>query len=108
MRIPPVHFVWKKPRPFWSIFPAPLATVVAASVIDSPHGWYYAASLICGFVVLLSLIESLTSGRIDDNWGRIEKKDHPVRFWIQIYLWIATFACATAFPLTFALLQGHR
>jgi len=77
MRIPPVHFVWKKPRPFWSIFPAPLATVIAASVIDSPHGWYYAASLICGFVVLLSLIESLTSGRIEDNWGASRRKIIP-------------------------------
>ena len=108
MQIPPVHLIWKKPRQFWRVFPAPFISAIAAWVIDAPHWFYYAVSLVCAFVVLLSLIESLASGRIDDNWGRIEKREHPVRFWIQIWLWIATLLCATAFPLTFALLQGHR
>jgi hypothetical protein len=107
VRIPAVHLVWKKPRLFWSLFPAPLVSTIAACVIDSLHWWYYVASLLCAFFVLLSEIESLASGRIEDNWGRIEKKDHPIRYWLQIGIWLATWLCAMAFPLTFALLQGQ-
>jgi hypothetical protein len=108
MRIPPVHLAWKKPRPFWSLFAAPLASATAAVALDPSHFGYYLVSLLCAFFVLLSLIESFASGRIEDSWGRIEKSEHPIRFWLQIGLWIATWLCATVFPLTFCLTSVHR
>jgi hypothetical protein len=107
MRIPPVHLTWKKPLPFWSLFAFPLASTIAAFAVDAAYGFYFVISLVCAFFVLLSLIESLASGWIESNWGRLEKKTQPVRYWLQIGIWVAMFVCATAFPITIALRQPH-
>ena len=79
----------------------------AAFMVGSAYGLYYVISLGCAFFVLLSLMESLSAGCIESNWGRLEKKAHPVRYWLQIAIWVAMFICATAFPITIALQQSH-
>ena len=107
MRMPPVHLTWKKPLPFWSLFAFPLASTIAASRVVPAYGLYYVISLGCAFFVLLALIESLSTGCIESNWGRLEKKTQPVRYWLQIGIWVAMYICATAFPITIALQQPH-
>lgn len=102
MKLIPVHFIWKKPRAFWSVFAAPLLSTFAGCLIDPPHWFSYAATLSCSFIVTLTIVESLSTQRIEDNWGRLEKKDHPRRYWIQVSIWIAMLICATAFPIVFA------
>ena len=84
MRMPPIHLTWKKPLPFWSLFALPLASMIAAFRVEPTYGLYYVISLGCGFFVLLALIESLGTGCIESNWGRLEKKTQPVRYWLQI------------------------
>lgn len=103
MKLPPIQVIWKQPRPFWGIFPAPLASTIVASILDPVRWFYYVAALGCALFVLLALVHSLTSGRIEDRWGKLEKKDHPTRYWLQIAVWIALLLCATAFPLAIVL-----
>ncbi|MBK9991653.1 MAG: hypothetical protein IPP19_13200 [Verrucomicrobia bacterium] len=103
MKLPPIQVIWKQPRFFWSIFPAPLASSVVASILDTARWLYYIAALGCALFVLLSIVQSLTTGRIEDHWGHLEKKYHPTRFWIQVAVWTAILLCATAFPLTISL-----
>lgn len=103
MKLPSIQVIWKQPRFFWSIFLAPLASTIAASVLDPVRWFYFVTALACAFFVLLAIVQSLTTGRIEDHWGRLEKKYHPTRFWIQIVVWIAMLLCATAFPLVIVL-----
>jgi MFS family permease len=103
MKLPPIQVTWKQPRLFWGIFLAPLASTIASCILDPVRWFYYGVALGCAFYVLLSLVQSLTTGRIEDRWGRLEKKDHPARYWIQIAVWIAMLLCATAFPLAIVL-----
>jgi hypothetical protein len=105
MRMPPIHLDWKKPRQFWPFFTVIFASTAAGCAIDPPHRYYYLASLFGAFFVLLDVIESLASARIADNWGRIERKDHPIRYWLQIGIWLALLLAATITPLAYALMQ---
>lgn len=107
MKLPPIQVIWKQPRFFWGIFPAPLATSIVASILDPDRSFYYLAALGCAFFVLLSIVQSLTTGRIEDHWGHLEKKYHPTRFWIQVAVWIAILLCATTFPLVIVLQLKH-
>ena len=107
MKLPPIQVIWKQPRFFWSIFPAPLASTIAASILDPIRWFYYMAALGCALFVLLAIVQSLTTGQIEDNWGRLEKKHHPTRFWIQVAVWFAMLLCATAFPLIIVLQLKH-
>jgi hypothetical protein len=107
MRMPPVHLTWKKPLLFWGLFALPLASMIAAFRIEPAYGLYYLISLACAFFVLLSLMESFASGWIESNWGRLDKKTQPVRYWLQIGIWVGMYICATAFPITIALQQPH-
>jgi len=104
MRIPPFHLTWKKPLPFWGLFALPLASTIAAFWVGGPtYALYDVISLGCALFVLLSLLESLASGFIESNWGRLGKEANPVRYWLQIGIWAAMYLCATAFPITIAL-----
>jgi hypothetical protein len=107
MRMPPVHLVWKKPLPFWGLFVFPLASTIVACIVAPAFSLYYVISLGCAFFVLLSLIASVASGCIESNWGRLPKATQPVRYWLQIAIWVAMAICATAFPITIALQQAH-
>jgi hypothetical protein len=102
MKFPPVQLTKRKPL-FWSIFSVPLASTITSCLLDPWHWYYYVAALGCAYFALLAIMRSLTSGCIEDRWGRLEKKDHPMRFWIQVCVWVAMLLCATAFPLAIIL-----
>ena len=102
MKLPPVQLTKGKSL-FWSIFTAPFASTLTACLLDPWHWYYYVAALGSAYFVLVAIIRSLTTGCIEDRWGRLEKKDHATRYWIQVGVWIAMLICATAFPLAIVL-----
>ena len=103
MKLTPIHLVWKKPLVFAAAFVAPALSTGLSLLIDLAHWPYFMAMISCAFVVTLTLIESLSTGCIQDNWGRLKRKDHPARFWLQVGVWSAMYLCATIFPLLYAL-----
>jgi len=106
MKLTPIHLIWKKPRAFTAVFAAPVLSASFSLLIDRPHWPYCLAMLGCAFVVTLTLIESLSTGCIEDNWGRLKRKDQPTRYWLQVGVWIAMYLCATLFPVIYAFKKG--
>lgn len=99
MKLTPIHLVWKKPLPF----AAPALSASISLWIDRPHWPYYLVLLGSSFVVSLTLIESFSTGCIEDNWGRLRRQDQPTRYWLQVSIWMALYLCTTVFPLVYAL-----
>ncbi|MFT3870103.1 MAG: hypothetical protein QM715_16775 [Nibricoccus sp.] len=108
MKIAPVHLIWKKPRVFIPAFAPPLLGATFGLIYSCKYWPYHVAILGSAFVVTLTLIESLATGQIEDNWGRLTRRDHPQRYWVQVVVWLALYLCTIATPVVIAILWNGR
>lgn len=101
------QLVHQKPGLFTAAF-LPTVLSTAAGLKMAPSLWlYFLFSLGGAYLVTVSLLRALISGAIEDHWGRMEKAWHPIRFWIQIWVWIALLVCSAAFPVAASLVLRH-
>lgn len=97
------QLIRQKPGLFTAAYlPTVLSTAAGFKLV--PDLWlYFLVSLGGALLVTLSLLRALVAGAIDDRWGKMEKSEHPVRFWLQVWVWIAMLVCSAAFPVAASL-----
>ena len=106
-RLPPFYILKKRKSLFWSFYLLPVLSVVTASFIYRPH-WFFIFPLFWTFFVLLFVMDSFETRRIEDNWGRFERDEKPVRFWIHSSVWIVSLVFCSLFPIGFAIQEAGK
>jgi hypothetical protein len=104
--LPLRDLVRTSPWPVVAILVIPAASVVAASLIHR-FSWFYL--LIPGLGCLLvgtMQWQSLQTGVIEDNTGRVMRRHHPFRFWCKFAIWTVAYLFAASFPLFYALQES--
>lgn len=87
---------------FWGIFGLSVASAVAGVVIHEFSLTTVFAPLWC-FFVASHLIQTLSTGCLDDNAGPTYRSRQPVKYWARTFVWLCGYAFAAYIPVGFAL-----
>jgi hypothetical protein len=92
---------------FWGLFGVSVASAVCGVVIHQFSFMTVFAPLWC-FLVASPLIETLSTGCLNDNAGPTFRSRQPVKFWAGTFFWLCGYALAVYMPVGFALQERHK
>lgn len=87
---------------FWVLFGLSVASVAGGVVIHEFSFSTVLGPLWC-FLVASMLVQSLSTGRLDDNAGPTFRSRQPVKYWARTTVWFLAYAFAVYMPVGVAL-----
>ena len=92
---------------FWGMFGVSVVSAVCGVVIHQFSFMTVFGPLWC-FLVASPLIETLSTGCLNDNAGPTFRSRQPVKFWLRTCFWLFGYGLAVYMPVGFALQERHK
>ncbi len=92
---------------FWGMFGVSVVSAVSGVVIHQFSFMTVFAPLWC-FCVSSPLIETLSTGCLNDNAGPTFRSRQPVKYWARTCFWLCGYALAVYMPVGFALQERGK
>ena len=92
---------------FWGLFGLSVVSAACGVVIHEFSFFTVFAPLWC-FVVASHLVQTLSSGCLDDNAGPTFRRRQPVKYWARTGLWLCGYVFAAYLPVGYALQERRE
>lgn len=96
-----MQFQFRSPW-FWGLFGVSVVSAVCGVVIHE-FGFMTVFGPLWCFLVASPLIQTLSTGCLDDNAGPTYRSRQPVKYWARTFVWLCGYAFAAYIPVGFAL-----
>lgn len=87
---------------FWLLFGVSVVSAITGVIMHEFSFMTVFAPLWCFFVGSL-LVQTLQTGRLDDNAGPTFRNRQPVKFWLRTGIWFLAYCFAASLPIAYAL-----
>ncbi len=92
---------------FWGLFGVSVVSAACGVVIYGFNFSTLFAPLWC-FLVASHLIETLSTGCLNDNAGPTFRSRQPVKYWARTFVWLCGYAFAVYMPVGYALQERGK